>query len=191
VQHRGEELDLAVQDAAQPLAVDRDRGQRLVQPARVRQGAQPAADEVVEEVRADGLDQGPDPGLAGGGDLPQQRVRRPAEPGQDVLGQVSGVVAGLAEVPGPGQRARDGHRQDEGHQVPPAAAPPGIGNQGKHLQQPRDLPACTFIGAGHSGVTGMRDCHGGLSRRWDLDSTPEIKPRGRPLRESSPARQAR
>jgi hypothetical protein len=66
VQHRGEELDLAVQDAAQPLAVDRDRGQRLVQPARVRQGAEPPAGEVVQQVRADRLDEGADPGLAGG-----------------------------------------------------------------------------------------------------------------------------
>jgi hypothetical protein len=61
VQHRGEELDLAVQDAAQPLAVDRDRGQRLVQPARVRQGAEPPAGEVVQQVRADRLDEGADP----------------------------------------------------------------------------------------------------------------------------------
>jgi hypothetical protein len=30
VQHRGEQLDLAVGDAAQPFAVDRDRGQRFL-----------------------------------------------------------------------------------------------------------------------------------------------------------------
>jgi hypothetical protein len=47
VQHRGEQLDLAVQDAAEPFPVDRDRGQRPVQAAGVRQGAKPAADQVV------------------------------------------------------------------------------------------------------------------------------------------------
>jgi hypothetical protein len=107
VQHRGEELALAVQDAAQPLAVDRDRGQRLVQPARVRQGAEPPAGEVVQQVRADRLDEGADPGLAGGDDPAPQRMRDPAEPGQHALGQVSGMIAGLAEVSGPGQRAGD------------------------------------------------------------------------------------
>ena len=91
------------------------------------------------------------------------------------------MIAGLAEVPGPGQRARDGHREDEGEQVPPAAALPGIGNRRQDLQQPRNFPACAFNSAGHSGIAGMRDWHGGLSWRWDLDSTPEIKPDGRPL----------
>ena len=48
VQHRGEQLDLPVADAAQPFPVDRDRGQQVLQPARVRQGAQPAAGELVQ-----------------------------------------------------------------------------------------------------------------------------------------------
>jgi hypothetical protein len=181
VEHRGEELDLAVQDPAQPLAVDRDRGQQPVQPARVRQVPQPAADQVVQEVRPDRLDERADPGLAGGDDPPAQRVRDPAKSAQDVLGQVSGMIADLAEAPRPGQRARDGHRQDEGEQVAAPARPPGIGNPGKHFQQPGNPPAHAFIGAGHSGIAGMRDWHGGLSRRWDLDSTPMIQPDGRPL----------
>jgi len=104
-----------------------------------------------------------------------------------VLGQVSSVVACLAEVPRPGQRARDGDGEDEGEQVAAPAPLPGIGHPGENLQEPRDLRACGFIGAGHSGIAGMRDLHGGLSWRWDLDSTPVIKPDGRPLRESAPA----
>jgi hypothetical protein len=47
VQHRGEQLDLAVDDAAQPFPVDRDRGEQAVEAAGVRQAAQPAADQVV------------------------------------------------------------------------------------------------------------------------------------------------
>jgi len=34
VQHRGEQLDLPVRDAAQPFPVDRDRGQQVIQAAR-------------------------------------------------------------------------------------------------------------------------------------------------------------
>jgi hypothetical protein len=117
----------------------------------------------------------------GGGDPAPQGMRDPAEPGQHALGQVSGMIADLAEVPGPGQRARDSDREDEGEQAPPSAALPGIGDLGEHLQQPRDVPACAFISAGHGGIAGMRDWHGGLSWRWDLDSTPVIKPDGRPL----------
>jgi hypothetical protein len=36
VQHGGEQLDLAVRDAAQPFSVDRDRGQQPVRQACVR-----------------------------------------------------------------------------------------------------------------------------------------------------------
>jgi len=64
MQHRGEQLDLPVQDPAQPLAVDRDRGQQPVQAAGVRQVPQPAAGDLVQDARVNGVDQGPDPGLA-------------------------------------------------------------------------------------------------------------------------------
>ena len=57
-----------------------------------------------------------------GDDAPQQRVRRPAEPGQDLLRQVSGVVADLAEAPGPGEHACHRDREDECQREP--AAPP-------------------------------------------------------------------
>jgi hypothetical protein len=88
-------------NASQPLPVDRVRRQRPVRPARVRQVPQPAADQAIEEVRADGLDQGADPGLARGDDPPQQRVHLPAQPGEDLLRQVSGMVTRLPEVPRP------------------------------------------------------------------------------------------
>ena len=43
VQHRGEQLDLLpVADAAQPFAVDRDRGQQPLQPPASASAAQPA-----------------------------------------------------------------------------------------------------------------------------------------------------
>ena len=181
VQHRGEQLDLAVQDAAQPLAVDGDRGQQPVQPPGIRQLAQPAADDLVQEVRADRVDQGADPRLAWGDDPPQQRVRPPAQPGEHLLWQVSGGVAGLTEAPGAGQRARHGHRQDEGEHEAAPAPPARVRDPRQHLQQAWNLPGCAFIGAGHRRIGSMRDWHGGLSFRADLDSTPVIKPDGRPL----------
>jgi hypothetical protein len=67
----------------------------VIQAARVCQGAQPAAGQVIEGVRADGMDQGADPLLAGSDDLASQRVGRPAQPPQDLLRQVSGLVADL------------------------------------------------------------------------------------------------
>jgi len=70
VQHRGEQLDLAVQHPAEPLAVDRDRGQQAVQFPRVREIAEPAAEDVVEDLGVDEVQQRPDPGLARGDDLP-------------------------------------------------------------------------------------------------------------------------
>jgi hypothetical protein len=84
-------------------------------------------------------------------------MRLPAEPGQDVLRQVSGMIAGLPEVPGPGQRAGDGDREDEGEKEPAAAPLPGIRDQGEYLQQAGDLPALVLIGAGHGGIAGMRN----------------------------------
>jgi hypothetical protein len=47
LQHRGEQLDLAVGDAAQPFPVDRDRGEQPIESPGVREIAQPAADQVV------------------------------------------------------------------------------------------------------------------------------------------------
>jgi hypothetical protein len=86
------------------------------------------------------VDQGADPGLARGDDLPQQRVRPSAEPGEDLLQQVSGVIAGLAEVPGPGQRARDGNGEHEDERVAAPPPLPRVRDQGKHLQQTGDFP---------------------------------------------------
>jgi hypothetical protein len=70
VQQRGEQLDLPVRYPAQPLAVDRDRGQQPLQPAGLSQRAQPAADELIEGVRVQVLDQGAQPRLAGRDDRP-------------------------------------------------------------------------------------------------------------------------
>jgi hypothetical protein len=66
VVHGGEQLDLAIQDPAQSFAVNRDRGQQPVQSARVCQLPEPAVNQVVQEVRADRLDERAEPGLAGG-----------------------------------------------------------------------------------------------------------------------------
>ncbi len=159
VQHRGEQLDLPVRDAAQPFPVDRDRGQQVIQAARVCQGAQPAADQVIEGVRSDGMDQGADPLLAGSDDLASQRVARPAQPPQDLLRQVSGLVADLPEVLRPGQHARHRDREHEHQQVPAAAPLARVRDLRQHLQQAGGLPGCVFIGAGHGGSAGMRHWH--------------------------------
>ena len=95
-------------------------------------------------------------------DALQQRVRPPAEPGQDVLRQVSGMVPGFPGVSRPGQRARDGNCEDEDE---PEAAPvplPRVRDQREYLQQARDLPGFPFIGAGRGGIAAMRDWHGGM-----------------------------
>ncbi len=49
VQHGGEQLDLPVQHAAQPLAFDRDRGQQPVQFPGVREVAEPAAENLAQD----------------------------------------------------------------------------------------------------------------------------------------------
>jgi len=82
VQHRGKQLDLAVQHAAEPFPVDRDGGRQAARLAGVRQVTQPAPGDLVEAVRADGVDQRADPRLARGDDPPQQRMRFPIEPPQ-------------------------------------------------------------------------------------------------------------
>ena len=162
VQHRGEQLDLPVADPAQPFPVDRDRGEQRFQAARAGQVAQPAADELVQFLRVQFLDQGADPLLAGRDDAPQQRVRHPAEPGQHLLRQVSGMIADLPEALGLGEHACHRDREDE-HQCEPAAPLlPRVRDQGQHLQHPGNLTAClasVFIGAGHRGSGGMRDFH--------------------------------
>jgi hypothetical protein len=157
LQHRGEQLDLAVGDAAQPFPVDRDRGQQPVQAAGIRQGAQPAADDLVEDVRADGVDQGADPRLARGDDPPQQRMRPPAQPAQDILRQVSGLVPDLPEALRPGQRARDRNGEHEDQQIAASPALARVRDPRKYFQQAGNLPCCVSIGAGHSGSAGMRN----------------------------------
>jgi hypothetical protein len=146
--------------SVQPFPVDRDRGQQAVEPAGVRQVAQPAADDLVQVLRVQFLDQGADPLLAGGDDAPQQRARRPAEPGQHLLRQVSGMVADLPEALRLGQHARHRDREYE-HHIEPAAPPlPHVRDQRQHLQHARNLTACLasgFIGGGHGGSAGMRD----------------------------------
>ena len=64
-----------------------------------------------QPARAVGLDQGAGPRLARGDDLPQQRMRPPAEPLQHVLRQVSVMVADFAVVLRPGQHPRDSDRE--------------------------------------------------------------------------------
>ena len=95
-------------------------------------------------------------------------MKSPAEPVQDLLRQVSGMVADFAEIPGPGQRARDGDGEDEDEQEAAPAPLPRVRDLGEHLQQAGDWSGRLFIGAGHSGIAGMRDWHGGLSCRLDL-----------------------
>jgi hypothetical protein len=98
MQHRGEQPDLLAGHPAQPLAVDRDRRQQVLQlPAR-GQRAQPAADDHVQRGRVQGLQQRTDPLLTRRDDLLPQRVRCPAERGQQVLGQVAGLVTDLPET---------------------------------------------------------------------------------------------
>jgi hypothetical protein len=65
VQHRGEQLDLPVCDAAQPLAIDPYRRQGLLKAACGGDGGQPAAAEQVQPGRVQGLQQRADPLLAG------------------------------------------------------------------------------------------------------------------------------
>ena len=136
VQHRGEQLDLPVADAAQPFAVDRDRGQQARPAARRPPGR--AASPPVSSSSASAsivLEQGADPRLARGDDPPPQRMRPPAEPGQHVLRQVGGLVADLPEVLRPGQHARDGDRQHEHQRVPAAPPPARVRDLRQHLQQ--------------------------------------------------------
>jgi hypothetical protein len=54
LQHRGEQLDRPVCDAAQPFSVDRDRSEQPVEAAGGRQAAQPAADQVIGGARNGG-----------------------------------------------------------------------------------------------------------------------------------------
>ena len=159
VQHRGEQLLGAVGDAAQPLAVDRDRGQQRLQLPGLRQRPQPAADDLVQAPGVDGLDEGADPLLAGSDDRALERVDAAAEAGEHVLRQVRGLVADLPVGLRPGQRTARRDRQDE-HQLV-AAAPPftQVRDLRQHFQQPRDFLLVTVF-AGHGGLGGMRHWHG-------------------------------
>ena len=163
VKHRGEQLDLPAGGAAQPLAIDRDRGQGFFKAPRGGQGGQPAADEHVQRGGVKGLQQGADPLLAGGGDPPAQRVRRPAECGQQLLRQVSSLVACFPEVPRPGKRAHCGHRQHEHQAVAPAPPPPWVRDLREHPQQARDLATCAGSGISGRRYARMRNWH-----RWPL-----------------------
>ena len=64
MQDGGEQLDLPVQHPAEPLAVDRDRGQQPVQAAGIREVAQPPAGNLIQDLGAGEVEQRPDPGLA-------------------------------------------------------------------------------------------------------------------------------
>jgi hypothetical protein len=82
-----------------------------------------------------------DPLLARRDDRPPQRVRPPAERGQHFLRQVSGYVPGLAETPGPGQRADGRHGQHERQREPPAPRPPRVGNPDRTTSRPGAAPS--------------------------------------------------
>ena len=158
LQHRGEQLLGAVGDAAQPLAVDRDRGQQRLQLPRLRQGPQPRTDDLVQGLRVDGLDESADPLLAGDDDRALERVHAAAEAGEHVLRQVRGLVADLPVGLRPGQRAARRDRQDEHKRVPAAPLLAGVRDLRQHFQQPRDFLLVT-VSAGHGGLgacdTGM------------------------------------
>jgi hypothetical protein len=67
------------------------------------------------------------------------------------------MIPGLAEGPGPGQRARDGYREDEDETKAAPAPPARVRDPREYLQQARDLTIFLFIGAGHRGIRGMRN----------------------------------
>jgi hypothetical protein len=138
VLERREQLDRPVADAAQPLAVDRDvPGRAVLRPGRLAggQGPQPAADDDVEGVAVQVLQQGPDPLLARHRDSAAQRARDAAERGEHLLGQVGGLVADLPKAPGPGQHAHDRDRQRERQPEPPAPPPARVGDLRQRLEQ--------------------------------------------------------
>ena len=101
--------------------------------------------------------------------LPPQRMRRPAQLPQHLLGQVSGLVADLPEGLRPGQRARGGDREHERQRDtggPGACAGPGPGPAPPAGREPSRPPVRSLL------VTAvMRACDtgiGGLSFRSDL-----------------------
>ena len=128
----------------------------MIQAARVRQLAQPAAGQVIEDDRADDMDQGADPLLARGDDHAAQRVRFPAQPGQDLLRQVSALVVDLPEAPRPGRHARHRDSEHERQQVAAAPALPQVLDLRQYLQQAGNVSGGVLIGAGHGGSAGMR-----------------------------------
>jgi hypothetical protein len=84
-------------------------------------------------------------------------VRPPAEPGQDLLRQVSGLVSDLPEALRPGQHTRGRDREDEHQQIAAAPALPQIRDPRQHVQQAGKLPGLKSISAGHGSVAGMRN----------------------------------
>jgi hypothetical protein len=137
------------------------RCQQSVQAACVREVAEPAADDLVQDFRVDEMEQRADPGLARGDDLPPERVKPPAQVPQHALGQVSGLVADLPERPRPGQRAcgRDGEHEHQDVAAPPwpralravrAWLPrgPHCGTDGRPGPRRARLVACNLAGHG-------------------------------------------
>ena len=184
VQHRGEQLDLPVRHAAQPLAVDRDRGQQALQPSGGGQRAQPVPDDLIQRLRVQHMQQGADPLLARRDDPAPQRVRPPAERGQQLLRHVSSLVPDLPEALRPGQHADHRHCQREHQAEPPATHLARIRDPGEDAQQAGNL----LISAGQGSYTGMRNWH-----RWPL--VPEliwrdtliISDRGHPCESGNPS----
>lgn len=89
--------------------------------------------------RAVGLDQGADPRLALGDDLPQQRMRPLAEHLQHALWQVCGMVADFAVVLRPSQHPRDSDREHEDTQEAAPAPLPRVRNRASISQVPGHL----------------------------------------------------
>jgi hypothetical protein len=79
-----------------------------------------------------------------------------AQPGQDIMRQVSSLIADLPEAPRPGQHACGRDRQDEDQPVAAAPEPAWLPDLRQYLQQAGNLPGGALIDAGHGGSAGMR-----------------------------------
>ena len=109
------------------------------------------------------MQQGADPLLARRDDPAPQRVRAPAERGQQLLRHVSSLVPDLPEALRPGQHADHRHCQREHQAEPPATHLARIPDPGQDARQAGNL----LISAGQGSYTGMRNWH-----RWPL--VPEL-----------------
>ena len=105
------------------------------------------------------VEQGPDPGLARGDDLPPQRVRPPAEAAQHVLGQVSGMVADLPEVLAPASvhAAATARTKTSGYRRPRGFR--GSGTRASTASRPGTFPAPFSIMLVTAVIAGMRHWH--------------------------------